>query len=130
MKSVFDLLQRANEGFNPGLKYVNFQHKGFVAVKVTKTEHIAEYIGFTPETLLTPYDPSNAKTVPFFCNVQLTTTAGKPGSLTRNNECGATQFDTSRPEYWSIPFPTASQAPAYTFLNCGYRQCLVNYTIL
>jgi hypothetical protein len=125
---VLKLAELADESQNPGLKFTNIRHKGFVAVKVTATNHVAEFFGFSPETIVTPYDEAISKnigglTAPFFCNVQMTTTAGSRGSLERSDNCTVIQFDASRPSAWSIPFPNATSLPSTKLSDCGYYQC-------
>ena len=126
--AVLKMVEAADEAWNPGLKYNNVEYNGFVAVKVTKTTHIAEYFGIAPETLVSPYNVALSNnpgglTAKFFCDVQLTTTAGSPGSLVRSGNCSAIQFDTIRPAVWNTSFPLAVTSPIKKLSNCGYNQC-------
>jgi hypothetical protein len=127
-EAILKLFELADEAWNPGLKYTNMRYNGFFAVKVTKNTHIAEYFGFTPETILTPYDQAlmqNAGgiTAKFFCHAQLTTTAGAPGSLVRSDNCSVIQFDNSHPTLWKIPFPLTNTSPTTKISKCGSEQC-------
>ena len=127
--AVSKMIEAADEAWNPGLKYNDIEYNGFVAVKVTKTTHVAEYFGFTPETILSSYDVAllnnpGGLTAKFFCDVQLTTTAGSPGSLVRSNTCSTIQFDATRPALWNTSFPLEATLPTTKLSNCGYNQCI------
>jgi hypothetical protein len=113
--------------------YYNHQYKGFFAVKITKDSHVAENFAVSRATTLTPY-PSNestaesrtSMTAPYFCDVQLTTTAGQRGSLERSDACSAIAFDESRPAVWDIPFPLSNSSMSSILVqlsDCGYNQC-------
>jgi hypothetical protein len=126
--TVFNLMEAADEAANPGLKYYNMQYKGFFAVKATKETHVAEYFVIEPETILTDYDTarrnSSAIVAPFKCDSQLTTTAGKPGSLDRAEACSAVKFETARSPTLKIPFPNPStDGPKTSLSGCGYDEC-------
>lgn len=125
--AVYDITEQADEAANPGLKYFNHQYKGFFAVRATKEEHTAEFFAVTPETILTDYDTARTASgtivADFKCDAQLTTTAGMPGSLTRSDECGAVQFDSTRPGTADIPFPAADTDELRELSSCGYMGC-------
>lgn len=121
-------------GRNSGLKYNEILRKGFVAVKATKTKHIAEYILFDGNTTLSDYDEarnaSGSITAAHTCDISLVTTAGKPGSLEPNNEC-VIKYDSSRPLVWGIPVPISedgSLTNQKNLTNCGYNACVFNTT--
>jgi hypothetical protein len=134
VEDLYDLLELAEETLNPGLVYYNNQYKGFFAVRVTKDSHVAENYVVTRDTTLAPYpaDESTAEsrtslTVPYFCDAQLTTTAGERGSLERSNNCSAITFDETRPAAWDIPYPLSAGSSmsdlSVQLSNCGYDQC-------
>jgi hypothetical protein len=134
--ALYDVLELADETANPGLHYFNMQYKGFYAVRATKETHVAEFFGFTPDTILSSYEDARAAsgglTADFVCDSQVTTTAGERGSMVRTEECSAIQFATERPAVWSLPFPldateersaTLSVEGLETLTGCGYIQC-------
>jgi hypothetical protein len=127
--AVYDIIEKADEVNNPGLKYSNIQFKGFFAAKVTKKKHVAEYFGFTEKITATSYDYAvllnkDGITAPFFCDAQLTTTAGQPGSLKRSDNCSAIVFTKERPKAWDLQFPEADVGSLGTLKDCGYNQCI------
>jgi hypothetical protein len=89
--ALYDVLELADETANPGLHYFNMQYKGFYAVRATKETHVAEFFGFTPDTILSSYEDARAAsgglTADFVCDSQVTTTAGERGSMVRTEEC-------------------------------------------
>jgi hypothetical protein len=125
---VYNLLEAADEDANPGLKYFNHQYKGFFAVKATRQEHVAEFFAISPDDILRDFDAARTQsgkmTAEFFCDAQLTTTAGQAGSLERSDNCGAIAFDETRPSVWELDFPPSSSVRGLVTLeNCGYDQC-------
>lgn len=86
-----------------------------------------------PETILTNYEDareaSGGIVADFACDVQVTTTAGAPGSLDRQDTCSVIDFATERPAVWSIPVPASSVDDNVTELTgCGYKQCTFTVT--
>lgn len=120
-------MEAADEAANPGLKYYNMQYKGFFAVQATKKSHVAEYFVIDPKTILTNYTTArrnNTIVAPFTCDAQLTTTAGKPGSLDRTAVCSLVKFETKRSAIWNMPFPKPTTDGLKTSLSkCGFDEC-------
>ena len=109
-KGVQQMIQKGFYASNAGLKYGEMFHKGFFAVKATKTTHTTEYFLFEPEVILSDYmaarNSSSGLTADYYCGASLVTTAGEKGSLEPQEKCGAISFDkTSRPVVWEIPVP-------------------------
>jgi hypothetical protein len=126
--AAYRLVEKADEDANPGLQYWDMQHKGFFVVKATKETHVAEYFGFKPSVTLTNFTAARAAsdglTAEYVCRVSLTTTAGEPGSLVRNDECSAIEIDTERPAVWGLPYPLGiADGDAVHLTDCGYDQC-------
>lgn len=106
---------------------------GFFAVKATKQSHVAEFIVIEPDTILANYEDARAAsgkvTADFACDVQLTTTAGSPGSLDRQDTCSAITFASERPAVWGIPVPASGDdTDVVELTGCGYKQCMFTVT--
>merc|ERR1712150_76360 len=104
--------------------------KGFVAVKVTKTSHTAEYILVEPGDMLSDFETArNVKggiTANFECGASLKTEAGAPGSLEKQDSC-IIEFDTMRPAVWNLPVPEVEDMSGGSLLtDCGYDACEFN----
>jgi len=113
----FGTTERAFLSQNPGLKHAELRHEGFIAVKVTAEEHIAEYIHVGEGNLLSDYSSARAEndgklTAGFFCSGKFTTQAGVPGSLAKESLCDAIESESDRPAEWSIPVPKRDSALA------------------
>ena len=69
---------------------------------------------------------SGGITSDFSCYASLVTNAGEPGSLEKQNECGAIEYEETHPHLWDIPVPI-SMTPSNTILTeCDFNACKVN----
>lgn len=112
-----------------GLRYINVKDKGFVAVTVTRTEHVADYIMINdgPDSakeghaelgdsyMSTPYSTDAA---PHFCAASLVTTEGLRGSVARAEVCRA-EFNTARPALWDASVPSLHLADGARACECS-----------
>jgi alkaline phosphatase D len=128
--ALYDTIEQLDEMANPGLKYFNMQFKGFYAVKATKESHVTEYFGIRPDIITSNYETARAAnndgvTAPHFCDSHLTTTAGMPGSLDRDDSaCGTIKFASTRPALWELPVPENDDLDGGpTLSNCGMMGC-------
>eukprot|EP00403_Amphidinium_massartii_P016387 CAMPEP_0178416826 /NCGR_PEP_ID=MMETSP0689_2-20121128/24262_1 /TAXON_ID=160604 /ORGANISM="Amphidinium massartii, Strain CS-259" /LENGTH=792 /DNA_ID=CAMNT_0020038179 /DNA_START=93 /DNA_END=2471 /DNA_ORIENTATION=- len=115
---AWPLLTHGTHLSNPGLQYLNGKDRGFVAMTVTHTEHVAEFILMNDAADSevanaygsVPYGEADAPiasplaSAPFYCSSSFRTLAGQRGSLeplpTVEGSC-MTTFDSSRPLAWS-----------------------------
>jgi hypothetical protein len=128
--ALYDTIEQLDEMANPGLKYFNMQFKGFYAVKATKESHVTEYFGIRPDILTSNYVAARALnndgiTAAHICDSHLTTTAGMPGSLDRDDSaCGTIKFASARPALWELPVPESDDLEGVaTLSDCGMLEC-------
>lgn len=137
-ETLREVIEIAWEALNPGLVNAQLEHAGFVAVKVTPEEHVAEYYHISVPTLSLDYPAARIKgnrlTAEFFCSGKFTTNASVPGSLNMTEPCDAIEFITDRPSEWAIPVlppipGDGSTSGSASFLNSFVLSFLV-YTFL
>lgn len=118
-------------GSHKGLVFANVHQKGFVAVKATKEEHIAEYILFDANTILSNYDAARSAsqkiTADFSCAASLKTKAGRRGSLVRQPSCSAIEFEQSRPSVWNLSVPIKFTEEDNILKDCGLNACVIEF---
>lgn len=88
------------------------RHSGFVAVRATRTEHVAEFYGIPADDMLMDYPEArnrstdgNALTSRYLCTGRFVTDVAAPGSFVKEEGCGIEFDKESRPAEWSIPVP-------------------------
>eukprot|EP00581_Thalassiosira_minuscula_P002081 CAMPEP_0183738948 /NCGR_PEP_ID=MMETSP0737-20130205/55850_1 /TAXON_ID=385413 /ORGANISM="Thalassiosira miniscula, Strain CCMP1093" /LENGTH=676 /DNA_ID=CAMNT_0025973607 /DNA_START=209 /DNA_END=2236 /DNA_ORIENTATION=- len=102
----FDMVERAFEGANPGLAHAEVRHEGFVAGKITPTEHIAQYIHVGEGVALSNYSSARdandgGLTAGYLCSGKFTTPADAPGVIEKDVVCDAIDFEMNdRPLEW------------------------------
>jgi len=124
--SGWQVTNRLWESATTGLKYADVKDKGFMAITVTRNEHIAEFIAITDSLDSIKTSMENIQTkpysafslhAPFKCAKALKTHSGQPGSLD-SVECGAATFATKRRRELS------AKVPKVFLLLLGYIFCL------
>lgn len=128
--ALYDTIEQLDEAANPGLKYFNIQFKGFYVVKATKETHVTEYFGIRPDIMKSNYatarkENNDGITAAHICDSHLTTTAGMPGSLDRDDSaCGTIKFASTRPALWELPVPENDDLEGVpTLSDCGMLEC-------
>jgi phosphodiesterase/alkaline phosphatase D-like protein len=128
--ALYDTIEQHDEAANPGLKYFNIQFKGFYLVKATKETHVTEYFGIRPDIMKSNYATARTEnndgiTAAHICDSHLTTTAGMPGSLDRDDSaCGTIKFASTRPALWELPVPKNDDIEGVpTLSDCGMLEC-------
>lgn len=109
MQDLQDIFSTQFEATNDNLVFANVYNKGFFSVTLTTDDAVVEFFGLEKATLALDFESaraanSNGITANYFCMTNLLSTAGQPGSLVEQADCGTTAFMNKRPGYWNATF--------------------------